>query len=157
MNKFMEARDKLVKFIQDGNGIREEATALLQNIQGFQPKLFGYKNLVNKSDDKFSELYRKFLNFDKETGLFSETLAMALAVDQNGKFVRLPTLDEYTLLSIYASHLSAHRETLRNLLRDAENRINSHREALNNRTIRFIAFISLIVAVISILLTLGKK
>ncbi len=153
----MEARDKLVKFIQEGNGIREEATALLENIQSFQPKVLGYKKWVNEFDNKFSKLYKKFLNFDKEAGLFSETLAMALAVDQNGKFVRLPTLDEYTLLSIYASHLSAHRETLRNLLRDAENRINNHREALNNRKIRFIAFVSLVVAVISILITWWKQ
>ena len=153
-----EARNDLVKFIQEGNGIREEAINLLEDLQRFHLRFFeSHGESLRDFDTKFSHLYRKFLNYDKRAGLFSETLAMAIATDSNGNFARLPTLDENTLFSIYTSHLSLHRETLRNLLRDAENRITSFREVSNNRVVRFIAWASLVVAVIGILLAINNN
>ena len=151
----VEARNELIKFIQEGNGIREKVIALLEAIQRFRPRLFeSYGKQVCKFDTEFSQLYKQFLDYDKRAGLFSETLAMAIATDMAGNFARLPTLDENTLFSIYTSHLSLHRETLRNLLRDTENRINNHKEILNNKKIRYFSGVSLFVAVVGILLTI---
>ncbi|MCR4328332.1 MAG: hypothetical protein NUV53_02325 [Patescibacteria group bacterium] len=148
-------RNEKVKFIQEGNGIREQSITVLTDLQSFRPKNSRKDRLkIEEFEIKSSALDKEFLDYDKRAGLFSETLAMAITVDEKSNSVRTPTLEEHTLLSIHASHLSAQRETLRNLLYDIKEKINNKRDTLSTQTAEKNSLISLRIATLSVVIAI---
>ncbi|MEK7508061.1 MAG: hypothetical protein AAB602_03195 [Patescibacteria group bacterium] len=145
---------QLLDFIHEGNGIRENSIALLKDLRKFKPKVFGNRKKLSKYETRFFDTDDDFLEYDKDAGLWVESLAVANVITETPGHTRQPTLEERNLFSIHASNLDAQRGTLRNLRRDIENRIHNFKEETNNKTLRFVAYVSLVVAVAGVILTM---
>jgi hypothetical protein len=116
----------------------------------------GFKNAFSRShlerlEKEYDKLYSEFMNHDRYVSSYMGMATRPFSMGIEDEAIDVFNIDtERIKILIYSYHLTNQRNNLRNLLLDAGNLLSSNRNQANNNAAIVVAAVSLLVALLSL-------
>lgn len=150
----LELKDTIA---EQGTKLRNDAVTLLKDSRQFRINLPRSirRTKLESLESKYDAIYAGFINYDEEVSKFISSETQYLSSLPYSESMNFGTaMANYEFRSALSSHLKSQRETVRSLLQDIGNLLSSYRTQANNLISTWIAIASIVIALISLAVSL---